>query len=131
MGNLRIRTPGSERSRHRLPLQREAGSLHQIRSSKKKESVPDISRIYLKTTPKVKASVTNEEAAPPQKRKKGKASSKVAPDIGSSIMKVEIDYDPIQDYGGSEDPGVAELDDIRTISDSLSEDGQESDQQEY
>ena len=46
------------------------------------------------------------------------------------MMKIEIEYDPIQDYDGSQDPGEAEIDGARIISDSLSEDGQESDQKE-
>ena len=45
-------------------------------------------------------------------------------------MKTEVDYDPIQDYDGSQDPGEAELDVARAIPDSPSEDGQEADQKE-
>ena len=58
----------SETRKPKIPLPpappKRRGKASSNKTENKIESVPDISRNYLKSIPKVKASITNEEAAP-------------------------------------------------------------------
>ena len=100
------------------------------KAEKPVESPPDGSRAYLKPTPKVKAAAASEGTSTLLKKKRGSTSKKAAQVSDMSAVKIEADYDPIQDWDGSQDPGVAELDATETQPDSQSEEDQESDQQE-
>ena len=78
----------------------------------------------------MRSSAASKEATPPSKRKKGKASDKGAPDIDPSVVKAEVDNDPIRHHDEPQDSGVANLNIVPVTLDSSSEDGQESDQKE-